>query len=160
MARSKGDFFPRSEALQKVVGDGLLKGRVEVDQIYAWNQHEGGWLNFMGKYGAKRISDHPQSPYQPPSKFLENPIKERGPEFAQRLADSVLEGRLIQVMAACMEDLSGEVYDRAPVLFQRLRNSGHPQVLDNEQLVYDRAPGASRGQGREPFEGVPEGYYE
>jgi hypothetical protein len=160
MARGKGDFFPRSEILQKQVGDGILKGRVEFDQIYAWNQHEGGWINFMGRYGAKRIKAHPQSPYQPPSKFLENPTKQSGPEFAQRLADAVLEGRLIEEMASCMEDLSADAEERAPVLFRHLQNSGHPQVYDDAQLVYDRAPRSSRQIKTEPFQGVPEGYYE
>lgn len=157
---AKSSFFDRTDALMDVVGDGDLVGRTEVDQPYAWNQHEGRWINFIGKYGAKTIDGHPQGGGPPPSKFLEDPVHERAEEFVRRLADAALEGRLVEEMASVQEDLVGEVFDRAPRLNDVLRDSGHPTVTDDAAPVYDRQPNEPRRIGGEPFEGVPEGYYD
>jgi len=161
VARARGDFFERSEALLQRVGDGDLKGVTTVDQPYSWNQHEGRWIDFMGRYGPKEIRNHPQGGGPPPSKFLENPLKERAEEFVQRLADNVLKpGGLVSEMSSIQEDLVDEVSRRAPRLTGRLQDSGAPAVYDDGALVYRRPPKAPREEGGEPFEGVPEGYYE
>lgn len=161
MARAKGTFFEKSEELLGMVGNGDLQGKTVVDQPYAWNQHEGRWIDFMGRYGAKTIDSHPQGGGPPPSKFLENPLKERAGEFARRLGDHALEpGGLAGEMAAIQEDLCGEVKENAPRFSGRLGDSGSPSVYDDGALVYRRPPNATREEGGEPFEGVPEGYYD
>ena len=156
---AKSTFFERTDVLMDLVGDGELTGRTEVNQVYAWNQHEGRWLDFMGKHGPKNIDSHPRGGGPPPSKFLEDPVKERAEEFVGRLADAVLDGRLVQEMASIQEDLVGEVFDRAPRFNDILRDSGQPSVFDDGVEVYRREANEPRREGGEPFAGVPEGYY-
>lgn len=50
----------------------------------------------------------------------------------------------MQPMADSMEDLSGQVFDHAPVEFFDLRASGHPQVRRAGAVVYDRPPMQAR----------------
>lgn len=49
-----------------------------------------------------------------------------------------------EVMKDVAEDLSGKVYDLAPHEFGDLRASGHPSVIDEGAVVYDRAPHVHR----------------
>ena len=153
------DFFARTEALMESVGEGPLVGKTEVNQPYAYNQHEGRFANFVGRYGPHTIQHHPMGG-PPPSKFLGNAVEERGEEFVRRLADSVLDGDLIPEMVSIQEDLCSDVYDRAPEFSGRLKDSGAPTVTDNGAPVYARPPNEERKEGGEPFEGVPKGYYD
>lgn len=120
---SSATFEARLEELGRQVGDGVLAGGVEVDQVYARYQHEGMDLK------------HPRGGR---AKYLESPLYEKHRDYYGRLADHVLDGTLTDAMRDVVESLSTEVYDNAPVEFHDLRRSGHPTVTDGDALVYDR----------------------
>ena len=122
-------FFARTEQLAKMVGDGILKGEFAAEKVYAVNMHEKGWRNFLGYLGPKEI-EHYHRGGGP--KFVENAIKERFPEFYQRLALAVLKGELADVMEDVMRDMDAELKRRAPVRSGDLRDSGSYTVYDGE----------------------------
>lgn len=131
-----GTFAERTRALEEMVGDGDLVGKLEVDQVYAAAQHEGGWAT--GPNAGVRIRNHPRGGGD---HFLSQPLVKNAPEMMQHLARNTLEPNgLRQAMADNMEDLSEEVEDRAPREFDDLRHSGHPTVTDNGRKAYDRPP--------------------
>jgi hypothetical protein len=138
MARPKGTFFERTEALQRLVGDGELTGVVTVDQPYAAPQHEGVWRS--GPLAGVRIRNHPKGGGPPPSKYLETPIKENAQAYAERLAANVLNGRLSAEMVAITDDLIEEVAKRAPLDQGVLRGSGQATVYDQGRPVHHRPP--------------------
>lgn len=115
--------------LSRDVGVGTVRGSVEVDQVYARYQHEG--LDFRHPRGGQ-------------AKYLEQPFYANAPVYLQDIAARVLHGDLTQAMADCMEDLSGEVFDHAPIEFLDLRASGHPVVTQGGAVVYDRPPMQAR----------------
>lgn len=57
---------------------------------YLLVQHEGGWENFMGKYGPKRIENY-TTPNTGP-KFLEAPWLENKPRYQVAIKDAVKRG--------------------------------------------------------------------
>lgn len=120
-----GDFAARIDELIEQTGDGALIGSVVVDQIYARIQHER--LDFK----------HPQGGQ---AKYLVQPLMQRYHLYLNQLARAVLGGDLPGAMADAMEDLSQQVFEKAPREFWDLRESGHPMVNDGNTLVYDRAP--------------------
>lgn len=141
-------FGERIDRLKALVGTGQLTGMVTFDQVYAFNQHEGYWLNFLGKDGPKTIKDHPGGGM---GKFLTLALT--GPlavENFQRIADHVLddeEGALIRAMADSAEATAAQASAWAPIEFGDLRESDHPQVFDNGTVVYDRPPAVGRLSG-------------
>lgn len=113
--------------LDSVDGDHIT-GKVEVDQVYAHNQHE-----------------HPE--YHHPDGgeafYLTTPLFAKMPDYMDRLARGAITengSELTQAMIDNVEDLSLEVYKRAPWEFADLRASGHPMVKADGHTVYDRAP--------------------
>ena len=120
-----GDFEDRIAELAERVGRGALTGSVEVNQIYAHYQHNS--LDLRHPRGGQPL-------------FLEQPLYDKAREYVQHLADGVLEGELTAAMADNMEDLSGQVAEKAPIEFGNLRQSGHPTVTDEGRTVYDRPP--------------------
>lgn len=128
-----GDFGEGITNLINQVGEGPLKGSLEVDQIYAHRQHEEtGWKHPRGG------TDH----------YLQKPLFGRLSSYMKHLADHVVEsdGRsgLVNAMADNMEDLSGQVEILAPLDLNNLRRSGHPTVTDDGVLVFDRVPKQAR----------------
>lgn len=138
-----GSFSARTRQLGEQVGEGDLTGSVTVDQPYAVNQHEMGWLNFMGRYGPKPIRRYHRGGG---AKFLEAPLMEKGPtEYMQRLANRALDpGGLVEAMVENMEDLCDEVHERAPRDRDVLRDSASPKVTDGGTVAYERPPRAAR----------------
>lgn len=122
-------FEAKLDELAGMVGDGTLRGAVEVDQVYAQYQHEGLDLR------------HPRGGQ---AKYLEQPLYAHHRDYVQALADNVLRGSLVAAMEDNMEDLAGEVYDLAPREFHDLRASGHPTVSSGGTIVYDRPPMVAR----------------
>jgi hypothetical protein len=120
-----GTFGARMDELAEMVGDGILRGQVEVDQVYARYQHER--LDLRHPEGGR-------------AKYLGGPLLENTYRYIQELADSLLTGQLRGQMVKTMEDLSQKVYDNAPREFNDLRASGHPTVVDDEYKIYDRMP--------------------
>lgn len=120
-----GTFNERILELARRVGYGDLEGHVVVDQVYARLQHEDLTLN------------HPRGGQ---AKYLEQPLHTDHGRYLQNIADAVLDEGPVSAMTEAMEDLSGQVERYAPVLFENLRESGHPMVVDGGRTVYDRAP--------------------
>lgn len=133
-------FADRIRELEEIVGHGDLQGKVRVDQVYAAVQHEGYWKT--GPLAGVVIRNHPRGGQ---AKYLQEPLFDQASEYMQRLAGRAFElGGLVSAMRENMEDLSGEVYDRAPREFDDLRDSAHPTVTDGDVLVYDRPPRRAR----------------
>lgn len=124
-----GTFGARVTELRERVGTGHTIGHVEVDQAYAQYQHEG--VEFRHPLGGQ-------------AKFLEAPLMERYRDYLARIGRDVLDEGVVGPMAANMEDLSREVFERSPLEFGDLRDSGHPTVEDDGKTVYDRPPMAHR----------------
>lgn len=120
-----GDFEARMDELLDMVGDGDLEGSVVVDQVYAKYQHERMDLR------------HPNGGQ---AKYLGGPLLENYRAYFERLAQNVLHGSLNGAMERNVEELSKEVFDKAPRDFWDLRESAHPSVLNDGVPVYDRAP--------------------
>jgi hypothetical protein len=118
-----GDFFERIDELLESVGDGELKGSVVVDQVYAQAQHER--MDFKHPRGGQ-------------AKFLAGPFMNKYRGYLQQIASAVLDGNAREAMTDVVEDLSKEVFDKAPREFWDLRESAHPFVNDDETVVYDR----------------------
>ena len=125
-------FFARTDQLAEMVGDGVLKGEFAANKIYAVNMHEKGWRNFLGYLGPKEIERYHRGGGP---KFVENVIKERFPEFYQRIALAVLRGELEEEMESIMRDFDVELKRRAPVDSGDLRDSGTYTVYDGERVA-------------------------
>lgn len=119
------EFGDRIDELQQSVGNGALLGKLVVDQVYAQIQHED--LTLKHQPGRK-------------ARYLAEPLFDRNNEHMNRLADAVLGGDLPGAMAGCMEDLSDQVEQVAPIDFDDLPRSSHPTVVDDNALVYNRPP--------------------
>lgn len=109
-----------------------MKGGVEVNQVYAHYQHEHPEFHHPG--GGQAF-------------YLSEPLFAKIDSYMDRLARGLITERgssLRQAMIEDMEDLSREVYNRAPWEFGDLRASGHPTVAEDGELVYDRPPNVHR----------------
>lgn len=124
-----GTFDARMAELSEKVGDGKVRGGVEVDQVYAQYQHEGLDLR------------HPRGGQ---AKYLEQPLYGNHRGYLQDIASRVLREGPVRPMSEAMEDLSGQVAEHAPVEFWDLRMSGHPTVARGGAVVYDRPPMQAR----------------
>jgi hypothetical protein len=123
-----GTFVERIQILRDNVGDGKLTGKVEVNQIYAADQH------YHEEYR------HPDGGK---AYYLRDPLYANVAHYMQHLADGLLEhdGKgFSEAMMDNMEHLSREVYREAPWEFAVLRASGHPYVEHNGEVVHDRPP--------------------
>jgi hypothetical protein len=120
-----GTFQARTDELAHKVGHGDLKGRVEVDQIYARFQHERADLR------------HPRGggPF-----YLRKAMMEHGQQHLVTIGRSILETGGVHAMADAMDEVVGLLPQYTPVEFGYLRDSGHAQVFDNGALAYDLPP--------------------
>lgn len=138
---AEGSFFERVEELKERVGEGDLKGSLEVDTPYAFNQHESYWVNFMGRYGFNTIDRYHNGGG---GKFVEEPLLENHPRYLQHLADAVLDGVLVEAMVDNVEDMNDALRANAPEKTGRLKNSGTTSVTDNGALAHYQ-PGSASG---------------
>lgn len=106
-----------------------LTGSVVVDQVYAHYQHEG--ITFHHPDGGEAL-------------YLKTPLYVKHGVYFARLGKAAVHGELVQAMKENVEDLSLEVYHRAPWEFGDLRGSGHPRVIADGHTVYDRPPMVKR----------------
>lgn len=107
-------------------------GRVEVDQVYAHYQHEHPEFHHPDGGGAF---------------YLRDPLLGKGRRYLEQIAHNAIGPHglgIRQAMIDAMEDLSLEVYMRAPWEFGDLRASGHPVVEEDGLPVYDRKPNCAR----------------
>lgn len=122
-----GTFVDNMDRLLRETPD-RIEGRVEVDQVYAHYQHE-----------------HPEfhHPDGGQAFYLTEPLYAKADRYLKHVADSAINAKGLgvrQAMIENMEDLSREVYERAPWEFGDLRASGHPIVEEDGTVVYDREP--------------------
>lgn len=125
-------FFERIDLLAERVGTGPLKAKVVVDQVYAHYQHEG--TDFAHPHGGQ-------------AHFLRDGLYGNMDKSMEHLAGgAITEGgsEIREHMADVAEDISEQVFVRAPVEHGNLRNSGHPTVTDDGATIYDRAPHVGR----------------
>lgn len=105
-----------------------ITGKVEVNQVYAHYQHEGA--SFHHPDGGEAF-------------YLKTPLFVNADKYLANIAEKVIGSHGVNVrdpMIENMEDLSMEVFNRAPWEFGDLRASGHPTVEEDGVVVYDRAP--------------------
>jgi hypothetical protein len=110
--------------LKDLVGLNELVGSVEVDQVFAHNQHEE--LGYRHLHGGQ-------------AKYLEEPFFARVEEYLANIAVDFPE--VNAAMIENMTDLAEQVYQKAPHgFFGVLRGSAHPTVVSDGVLIYDRPP--------------------
>lgn len=105
---------------------------VEVDQVYAHYQHEHPEFHHPDGGGAF---------------YLRDPLLGKARGYLERVSKDCINSKGVEFrkpMIANAEDLSLEVYHRAPWEFGDLRASGHPWVKEDGTLVYDRKPYCAR----------------
>lgn len=105
-----------------------MEGRVTVDQVYAHYQHAHPEFHHPDGGGAFYLSD---------------PLTMKARRYLGNIAAKMIGQHGVDVkppMIENMEDLSDEVYARAPWEFGDLRASGHPSVWDGGTELYDRQP--------------------
>lgn len=121
-----GSFVTRSKEIRERVGEGLLIGHLNVDQIYAYCQHEHLWWNTRHKYLTKALLE--------------------GNYFGD-IARTIIPGGGRESMTRAVEDLNEQMASNAPKLTGALAGSGGPTVFDNGAVVYRRAPAVARKPG-------------
>lgn len=134
MPRKKGarEFSANLARLEEAVGQGELTGRVEVNQVYAADQHNSA--EYVHPFGGKAF-------------YLTDPLMDGAEGFMQHLAERAITAdgsELAAAMADNMEDLSAASSAQAPKWFGDLANSMAPSVVDDTTTSYERAPKARR----------------
>lgn len=119
-----------SEGIQRLIDQtpSRIKMGVVVDQVYAHYQHE-----------------HPEfhHPDGGSAFYLRDPLLGKARGYLEHVSKRCITSRGIEVRKAMIdnaEDLSLEVYHRAPWEFGDLRASGSPWVEEDGTRVYDRKP--------------------
>jgi hypothetical protein len=121
-----GTFQARSRELRERVGDNLLIGHLDVDQIYAYCQHEHLWWRTRHKYLTRALFE--------------------GNYFGQ-IAATILHGGGRASMIRAVESLNDNMASNAPKDTGALSRSGGPTVFDDGALVYQRPAAAPRKPG-------------
>lgn len=120
------------ERLARAVGSGEIEASVTVNQPYAQRQHEElGWK-------------HPRGGR---AKYLGGPLIEESAKLVQIAADHLISGDgtdLEHGMVRIAEEMSQMVEENAPSLYDVLRYSSQPEVVDNGVVKYSRAPKVAR----------------
>jgi hypothetical protein len=123
-------FAERIDHLRHMNGDGgRITASVTVDQVYAHYQHE--HLDFRHPRGGT-------------AKYLEGPLYDGYRDYLADYARGVLDDGGHRAMEHSAEHLSDKVELTAPREWGDLRKSGHPQVTDDERIIYDRPPKVAR----------------
>lgn len=124
---SERRFVDSMDSLIRQMPKSGVKGRIVVDQIYAHYQHSG--LDFHHPQGGEAL-------------FITTPLFQKGERYLRSVGAHVVDaaGRvgLEDAMQDVVEDLSDEVYLRAPREFHDLRESGNPIVESDGVEVYNR----------------------
>lgn len=123
------DFDARLDELAARVGNGDLTGQLEVNQVYAHYQHEG--LDLRHPNGGQ-------------AKFLETALHTHTRDYLQHIADHVLDSGPKDAMVDNVEQLDNDSARLTPKEATVLARSGHPTVIDDGSIVYDRAPEVPR----------------
>lgn len=131
MAFDKRPFGERIDSLIRSVGVGKITAKCEVNQPYAQNQHQN--LSFHHNDGR--------------SHYLGGPLLENAYDLFAEIARGVITpfgSTLDQRMVNVAEQMARFVLENAPKDTGQLSLSGHPSVIDNGMVIYDRPPIAPR----------------
>lgn len=119
-------FNERITELQDIVGNGKIRMKVKIDQVYARYQHEDISLN------------HPRGGQ---AKYLEQPLFSEHPKYYQRLANNLFRrGGLRRAMIYNAESLGRSASKKAPIEMGDLRNSVNTKVYDRGRITFDKGP--------------------
>lgn len=114
------------------VGNGAITAHLTVNQVYAHRQHvEKTWKHPRGGMAG----------------YLEGPLELESALLFQMMADHLVSATgsdIVEGMIGVSEKMNRMVEDNAPRKYEILRYSGHPQVYDNDRIVYDRPPKQER----------------
>lgn len=124
----QGSFFDRIDELAEMVGDHKLVGDVHVDQVYAFNQHEGFWVT--GPNAGRTLDNHGHLHY------LSGPLFEHADQYFQEIADRLLDEGPVEPMIDDVKNLITNVLINAPVEFDNLRRSAAGTVTDNGDVAW------------------------
>jgi hypothetical protein len=143
-------FADRIDELRAQVGDGLLHGQINFDQVYA--RYVDGWGDLGDDTGVITPTEESHGPNGKPGPSFDHPrggeagyltatLTRIGPSIAQAWADSIGEETpLDNVMIHQVEDVTSEAEGLAPREFWLLSGSGHPSVESDGSTIYDRPP--------------------
>lgn len=130
---SERRFVDSMGSLIRQMPKSSVKGRIVVDQVYAHYQHAG--LDFHHPQGGEAL-------------YITTPLFQKGERYLRFVGAHVVNsaGRieLQRAMEEVVEDLSDEVFQRAPREFHDLRESGNPIVEVDGVEVYNRPPHVGR----------------
>jgi hypothetical protein len=121
-----GSFVGRCQELRKRVGEGELKGVLNVNQIYAYCQHEHMWWKTKHKYLTRALME--------------------GSYFGAIAATIYADGGR-RAMIKAVDQLNNRMAANAPKRTGALAGSGGGKVYDNGALVSDKAPRVARKPG-------------
>lgn len=127
----KGEFVASLERLVRET-PGKVTGSVVVDQIYAHYQH--AHPEFRHPRGGEAF-------------YLSTPLFGKASTYLRWIGEDAISARGVDLrrgMVRVVEDLSMEVYHRAPWEFDDLRRSAHPTVTEDGTVTYDRKPEVGR----------------
>jgi hypothetical protein len=130
-AMTKGEFVNNVGRLLRETPHSVT-GSVVVDQIYAHYQH--AHPEFKHPRGGEAF-------------YLSTPLFGKMGEYYRWIADEAITTKGVDLrvgMVRAVEDLSTEVYHRAPWEFDDLRRSAHPTVTEDGTVTYDRLPEVGR----------------
>lgn len=128
MVVDQGSFFDRIDGLDEMVGDGDLVGDVHVDQVYAFNQHEGYWVS--GPNAGRTLNNGGHLHY------LSGPLFAHVDQYYREIADRLLDEGPVEPMIDNVKNLVTNVLINAPVRFDNLRRSAAGTVTDNADVVW------------------------
>jgi len=125
-----GTFGARIDQLREQVGK-ETGGTVTVDQVYAHYQDSG-----EGPHGKPAAAfDHPEGGQ---AGYLSDTLTLYGPQFAQKIADSIAEEEpMVQVFIGGVQDIGLSVEALAPIEFGNLKESSERQVTHDGDVVFD-----------------------
>ena len=122
-------FYARMDALERIVGDRNLTGRVIVDQPYAQIQHQK--LSYHHLDGG--------------AQYLWRPLLESHVRYLHDIASSLLNDGGRQAMIRAMSSLSTTGLRRyVPHEHNWLANSGSPEVWHDGTMIFKRPPAQRR----------------
>jgi hypothetical protein len=110
--------------LKRLVGDGLLRSVVTVDQVYALDQHETLTYRHDGNRGPK---------------YLTRALMENYVSYLSEIADGILrDGGRHAIIQSAVYMATRELWSRTPIEYENLKDSGWAQVFDDGTLIFER----------------------
>ena len=121
-------FAEGVDELKKLVGSGVLEGKISSNQVYSHYQDSG-----FGPHG--KPLNHPRGGQ---AAYLSGQIPERREGVMSTWARSVLRGTLVPETVKIMRSFADQVMLRAPAEFDILRNSTSLRLTDDKSPVFDQ----------------------